>query len=183
MLSKIKIKAAALLIIALSLALIVAGCSSPGAGATTPPGNGATTSPATAAANGKTKATWVTAEQTPTSVAVPASIIDQKRIIHFWVEIPEGKMPFMAYNLEGKTYVRANLCVPCRSYNYSLDGGVLDCDTCGTRFNAKSGDGISGFCKDYPKALVPFTAQDGKPVMSVADAKTSYFNTLEPDWP
>ena len=171
MFSKFKIKAAALVIIGLSSVLAVAGCGAPATSTTTSP------------AAGKIKATWVTAEQSATSVAVPVSAIEQKGIIHFWVEIPEGKMPFMAYNLEGKTYVRANLCVPCRSYNYSLDGGVLDCDTCGTRFSAVTGDGISGVCKDYPKALVPFTPQDGKLVMSVEAAKNAYFDTLEPGWP
>jgi hypothetical protein len=33
-----------------------------------------------------------------------------------------------------------------------LNKDVLVCDRCGTRFKAKSGDGIDGACVDYPKA-------------------------------
>ncbi|KTB49288.1 putative membrane protein (DUF2318) [Dehalogenimonas alkenigignens] len=174
MFSKFRVKIAALMILA--LVLIVAGCSSGTSGTTT-------TQTGAAAVGGRIKATWITPKVVLDTVSVPAQVINQDTIVHFWVTIPEGQMPFMAYKLDNKQYVRANLCVPCRSYNYSLVGDVLQCDTCGTRFNAKTGDGIDGACVNYPKALVPYTNQGGDLAMTVADAKTSYFNTLEPGWP
>jgi nitrite reductase/ring-hydroxylating ferredoxin subunit len=168
MFSKLKVKAAALLIAV--LAVTVAGCS---------PGDPEYPTIGLE----KIKATWVTADLTAASVSVPVQAVDQNTIIHFWMKVPEGDMPFMAYELEGKTYVRANVCVPCRSYNFSLEGDELVCDTCGTRFSAVTGEGISGACKAYPKASVEFTTEGGKLVMAVDDAKTAYAATLEPGLP
>ena len=62
----------------------------------------------------------------------------------------------MAYDLAGEKYVRANVCPPCRSIGFSLAGDILVCNSCGTRFNVKTGDGISGARKDYPKAAVEY---------------------------
>ena len=168
------------LVAIMALMLILAACSS---GSPSAAGSSGTSDGASSTDKQRIKATWITPEKLGDSIALSASTIQDKRIVHFWVEITEGKMPFMAYKLDGKMYVRANLCVPCRSYNYSLEKGILVCDTCGTRFDAKSGDGISGACKAYPKALVPWTDNNGKLVIKNDDAKTAYLNTLEPGWP
>ena len=174
MFSRFRIKFLLAVLVVIALLVVVAGCSS--GAATKPP----TTNLAT---SGPIKATWINAPVSLDNVSVPVQSIDQKTMVHFWVTIPEGQMPFMAYKLSGVTYVRANLCVPCRSYNYSLVGDVLQCDTCGTRFNAKTGDGIDGACVNYPKAPVTFAAQGNDLVFSVDKAKTAYFNTLDPGWP
>jgi nitrite reductase/ring-hydroxylating ferredoxin subunit len=105
-------------------------------------------------------------------------------MLHFGITYGQGdRMNFMAYGLNGETYARANVCPPCRSVGFSLLGDILVCDSCGTRFNANTGDGISGACKDYPKAEVAYTISDGKLAMQYNDLVTAYADTGKPGWP
>jgi nitrite reductase/ring-hydroxylating ferredoxin subunit len=105
-------------------------------------------------------------------------------MLHFGITDGQGgRMNFMAYGLNGETYARANVCPPCRSVGFSLLGDILVCDSCGTRFDAITGNGISGACKDYPKAEVAHTISDGKLAMQYNDLVTAYANTGKPGWP
>ena len=130
------------------------------------------------------KATWITPVINGTSVSVPFSAIEQGKIVHFWVTMASGKEAFMAYKLDGTIYMRGNICVPCRSYDYSLQKGILVCDTCGTTFNAKTtAKGISGACVNYPKAEVKWQLENGDLVTTLADLNTAYQNTLQAGLP
>lgn len=88
-------------------------------------------------------------------------------------------MTFMAYSLDGGIYVRANVCPPCHSTGFSLDEDILVCDRCATRFEAQTGEGITGACVDYPKASVIYEISDNDIVMHSTDLATAYQNTLE----
>ena len=152
----------------LSLVLIIVGCSRPTSN-TTP--------------SGPIKATLVEPEVADGIVSVPVREVENNRNVSFKVETQDGNMTFMAYVLNGEVYVRANVCPPCRSTGFSLKGGTLICDRCATEFNAKTGQGISGACVDYPKASVLYEIKDGKVVMNSADLITAYQDTIEPGWP
>ena len=86
-------------------------------------------------------------------------------------------MAFMAYKLDGERHVRANVCPPCRSEGFSLSGDILVCDRCGTRFEASTGDGISGACKGYPKAEAAHVVSGGNLTMDIDDLVTAYQET------
>ncbi len=130
------------------------------------------------------KATWVKPQVSGETVSVPLSAINSDKIIHFSVGVALGKeIAFMAYELDGKTYVRSNVCPPCRSIGFSLNRDTLVCDTCKTTFKAKTGDGISGACVAYPKAAVPYQINGSDLVMRSNDLQSAYQNTLEPGWP
>jgi nitrite reductase/ring-hydroxylating ferredoxin subunit len=118
------------------------------------------------------------------SMSIPVSEIDSKTMLHFGiVDGQSNRMNFMVYGLNGETYARANLCPPCKSVGFSLLGDILVCDRCGTRFDAITGDGISGACRDYPKAAVAHTISDGRLAMQYGDLLTAYANTGKPGWP
>lgn len=91
-----------------------------------------------------------------------------------------NKMPFMAYMLDGKYYVRANVCVPCGSQSFTLQNGKLICNSCGTVFNATTGAGMSGVsaCMSYAKKPVVYTTDGGNLVMTLTDLTTAYQNTV-----
>jgi hypothetical protein len=89
----------------------------------------------------------------------------------------------MAYKLNGGRYVRANVCPPCRSVGFSLSGDILVCNSCGTRFKASTGAGISGACRDYPKAEVAHVISGDNLTMDIDDLVTAYENTQRPGWP
>jgi nitrite reductase/ring-hydroxylating ferredoxin subunit len=151
----------------LTLALIVAGCS--GSGDTTP--------------TGPIKATLIEPQVTDSVVSIPESQVESNWNVRFKVETQDGDMDFMAYVLDGKIYVRANVCPPCHSTGFSLDEDILICDRCATKFKAQTGQGISGACVDYPKASVTYEISGGDIVMDSTDLATAYQNTLNPGLP
>ena len=131
--------------------------------------------------------TWIGSEVLEiegNSLLLPTSEVASGRMLHFAITFGEGnKQNFMAYKLDGESHVRANVCPPCRSVGFSLAGDILVCTSCGTRFKASTGGGISGACKDYPKAEVVHTIRGDKITMELDDLLTAYQNTEKPGWP
>jgi nitrite reductase/ring-hydroxylating ferredoxin subunit len=133
--------------------------------------------------SGPIKAKLIEAQIDGDAVSIPVSDVESDWNTQFAIDSPSGKMNFMAYLLKNKIYVRADVCPPCRSIGYSLDGNTLVCDRCATTFKADTGDGVAGACVDYPKALVPYQISNGNIVMQQADLVTAYESTLNPGWP
>jgi nitrite reductase/ring-hydroxylating ferredoxin subunit len=133
--------------------------------------------------NQPVKATWVEPEITGDTVTLPVSALEDNEIIHFKLAGLNGDIAFMGYEIDGETNIRANLCPPCRSIGFSLNGDTLVCDTCRTQFEAKSGEGISGACVAYPKAEVAYKVSQGKIVMNAEDLLAATSKTAEPGWP
>lgn len=130
------------------------------------------------------KATRIEPQLAGDAVSIPVNEVSNNKIIHFKVSVALGsEIAFMAYEVDGKLNVRANVCPPCRSIGFSLSKDILVCDTCRTTFKAKTGEGISGACVAYPKAAVPYEINDGKIVMGSDDLVTAYQNTNEPGLP
>jgi len=129
-------------------------------------------------------ATWIKPQVAGDTVSIPVSGVNDNKIVHFNIAVALGsEMAFMAYDIDGKLNVRANVCPPCRSIGFSLSKDTLICDTCRTTFKAKTGDGISGACVGYPKAAVPYEISDGKIIMRGNDLLSAYQSTNEPGWP
>ncbi len=129
------------------------------------------------------KATWIEPEISGNTVSIPVSALKDNDIVHFKLAGLNGDIAFMGYEIDGQTNIRANLCPPCRSVGFSLNGETLVCDTCRTTFEAKTGDGISGACVAYPKAEVAFKVIQGKIVMNAGDLQQASIKTGEPGWP
>jgi len=129
---------------------------------------------------GEVKATWIPAQVGDDTVSIPANEVSNNTIVHFYMPAESGEIAFMAYDLNGNIYVRANVCPPCRSVGFSLDNDVLVCDTCSTTFEANTGEGISGACMNYPKASVSYEVTDGSLIMDSNDLLTAYQKTIQP---
>lgn len=129
------------------------------------------------------EATWIEPQVVGEIISIPISAVENYTITHFDFRAQDNDMTFMAYDLNGEIYVRANICPPCHSIGFSLDGDILVCDRCATKFNAQTGAGISGACVNYPKASVPYEVADGNIVMNSTDLITAYQDTIEPGWP
>jgi nitrite reductase/ring-hydroxylating ferredoxin subunit len=127
--------------------------------------------------------TWIGAEAIDiedNTLSIPASEVDSGKMIHFEVNPEEGdRMTFIAYKFGGKTYVRVSVCPPCGSEGFSLKGDTLDCDICHTKFNARTGKGISGECTDYQKADVLHIVSVDKITMGMDDLVIAHSNTME----
>ena len=124
------------------------------------------------------KPTWITPVVNGDSVSLLLATVQADTIVHFFVTTSDGKESFMAYQYGGTTYVRADICVPCRSIDFSLKGDILVCDSCGTTFSATTGKGVSGACKAYPKSEVKWQNTSGNLVVSMSDLATAYRNTV-----
>ena len=132
---------------------------------------------------GAIKATWIEPQVVGDTVSIPVSEVEDNKIVHFKLVTLGGDIAFMAYELGVEVYIRSNVCPPCRSVGFSLQGDTLVCDTCKTTFNAKTGDGIEGACMNFPKASVPYELRDGNLAMKGADLTAAYQSTLNPGWP
>jgi len=132
--------------------------------------------------NERIKATWIEPQVAGDTASIPASEVQENGNVHFNLKTQGEDMNFMAYVLDGETFVRANVCPPCRSKGFSLEQAILICDTCATTFNAQTGSGIAGACVDYPKASVSYDIQDGNIVMNIASLAGAYQDTIELGW-
>jgi len=128
-------------------------------------------------------ATWIEPQVVDDIVSIPVSEVEDNGHVHFNVEIQGEDMNFMGYVLDGEVFIRANVCPPCGSIGFSLDGDILICDRCATTFESETGEGIQGACVDFPKALVPYEIDGGNLVMQDTDLIAAYEDTLGPGWP
>jgi nitrite reductase/ring-hydroxylating ferredoxin subunit len=124
--------------------------------------------------------TWIDASVEGNTVSIPVSLVENGTIVNFRATYQGTSMAFMAYKLGEQIYVRTALCPPCRSESFSLDGDVLDCDTCHSRFSATTGEGLKGACQAYPKAEVQYTVAGDKLTMDITHLATAYENTNNP---
>jgi len=129
------------------------------------------------------EATWINPQVLGDIISIPISEVENDKIMHFEFTTQDKDMTFMAYDLSGEIYVRANICPPCRSIGFSLRQSTLVCDTCGTVFDAKTGAGINGACVAYPKAAVAYEIRDGSIVMKGSDLLAAYQDTVNPTQP
>jgi nitrite reductase/ring-hydroxylating ferredoxin subunit len=127
--------------------------------------------------------TWIDPLVEGDLVSIPLSELGSDKIVHFAVTAEGARMTFMAYELGEQVYVRAAICPPCRSQSFSLEGDTLVCDTCGTKFRASDGQGISGACKSYPKAEVAYAVAGDRLTVTMDDLVAAYENTNIPGLP
>jgi nitrite reductase/ring-hydroxylating ferredoxin subunit len=129
------------------------------------------------------EATWINPQVLGDIISIPISEAENDKIMHFEFTTQDEDMTFMAYDLSGEIYVRANICPPCHSIGFSLQESTLVCDTCGTVFDARTGAGINGACVGYPKAAVAYEIGDGSIVMKGSDLLAAYQDTVNPAQP
>lgn len=183
-----------LVLLAVAVLLVASGCignkssTTSNVGTDTLSSNGASTSsssPSTtsnvrqAASGEKVKGTWITAEASADQISIPVKSIDDNINVHFNVTTDAGELPVMAYRYNDKIYVKSNECVPCGSIGYSLLDGTLVCDTCGTVFDAVTGDGIKGGCVAFAKASIPYTISGDKITIKTSDVVTAHKKTTK----
>ena len=129
------------------------------------------------------EATWINPQVLGDIISIPISEVENDKIMHFEFATQDKDMTFMAYDLSGEIYVRANICPPCHSIGFSLQESTLVCDTCGTVFDARTGAGINGACVAYPKTAVSYEIKGGNITMQGTDLLTAYQDTVNPAQP
>lgn len=179
---KASMRLISIFVVILGITAILAACSQgfSGAGGAQPAQAASTTSATgpTSKSNVAYHPKSLKPEISGSSVSVPLGEVEQAGNANFFVGTPAGTMSFMVYVLDGKDYVRADICPPCGSRSFTLQGGRLICDSCGTVFDGATGAGVRGACVAYPKASVPYVTGNGNITMTANDLATAYQNTL-----
>ena len=67
-------------------------------------------------------------------------------------------LPLLAYvSPSGRLVVATSMCEPCHSYVFHIEGNELVCNTCLTRWDLNTLEGVEGGCLDYPPKEVTAT--------------------------
>lgn len=70
-------------------------------------------------------------------------------------------LPLMAYiTPAGRLTVATSFCEPCYSRQFRIEGDVLVCNTCSTRWALADLSGLSGGCIDYPPQDLEYTVNE-----------------------
>lgn len=104
-----------------------------------------------------------TADQSAEGMTIPLAELKKDYIVGAVYDrtnpMPEGYqmaaggniLPVLAYIApSGKLVVATSFCEPCRSTTFHLEGNILVCDVCFTRWELNTLLGIGGGCFDYP---------------------------------
>jgi len=129
----------------------------------------------------KISMTEVTPEIANGQVKLSLSALEQNSILYAMYDpnfdIGNGQkgLPVMAYlTPAGRVMVAVSFCEPCYSRKFHIDGDVLVCDTCFTRWALADLAGLSGGCTKYPPREINYTVDKtaDKIVINENDLKT-----------
>ena len=94
---------------------------------------------------------------------IPLEVVKEKKLVSFSYVNKENQLPLMAYiTSKGILITAVSMCEPCRSTKFHIEGTNMVCNTCGTRWDLESLNGISGGCLTYPPDAIGHVIQDGK---------------------
>lgn len=122
--------------------------------------------------------TNITAAQDDTGFSVSLDDVVAKKIVRFDYARPDGQVvPMLAYVKPlGGLFVGVSYCPPCQGEGQRIEvDGSLTCESCGTKRNLETNEGISGACKLYPVDEIPASVEGDRIVIDsgVLDTWTS----------
>jgi hypothetical protein len=87
-----------------------------------------------------------------------------------WQSITGGKIPLISYIApSGNLVVATSFCEPCKSTSFHIEGNTLVCDTCFTKWDLNTLQGVSGGCTAYPPQALKAQREGGNIVVATAD--------------
>ncbi len=94
---------------------------------------------------------------------VSLAAVKEKKLVSFTYDKKGKQIPLMAYlTPAGKLITAVSMCEPCRSTKFHIEGERMVCNTCGTKWELESLQGIEGGCLKYPPDVVAHTLQGNK---------------------
>lgn len=138
-------------------------------------------SPGTQTANtggtggGNIEMTDIKATVAGNQISVPIDAVKKDKFVYFEYTGGAKPVPLLAYvGPSGKIIAAVSMCEPCKSTRFHIEGDELVCNTCGTRWELETHEGISGGCPEYPPDILTAKTEGGNlviPVDSVANWK------------
>lgn len=94
---------------------------------------------------------------------IPLEMVKEKKLVSFTYGKKERQLPLMAYiTPKGLMVTAVSVCEPCKSTKFHIEGNSMVCNTCGTRWDLESLNGISGGCLKYPPDVIGHEIEGGK---------------------
>jgi len=80
-------------------------------------------------------------------------------------------LPMLAYiEPDGELITAVSMCEPCKSSKFHIEPDeTLTCDTCNTKYDIQTLEGIKGQCVDYPPDEVNYKITSGKVLIDEAE--------------
>jgi len=103
---------------------------------------------------------------------IPLDAVKEKKMVSFAYsrQGQQSPLPLMAYIApSGKLITAVSMCEPCRSTKFHIEGERLACNTCGTKWELESLQGIEGGCLKYPPEVITHRLQGNKILIKEAD--------------
>ena len=90
------------------------------------------------------------------AVEVPLGLVKTNRLVSFEYQLPDGRIPLLAYiTPSGKLVTAVAICEPCNSTRFHIEANEMVCNSCFTRWELETLKGISGGCLNYPPDALP----------------------------
>jgi hypothetical protein len=87
-----------------------------------------------------------------------------------WQSITGGSLPLISYVApSGNLVVATSVCEPCKGIAFHIEGNALVCNTCFTKWDLNTLEGISGGCTAYPPQPLQGQNQNGTIVVNTGD--------------
>jgi len=87
-----------------------------------------------------------------------------------WQSITGGSLPLISYVApSGNLVVATSFCEPCKSIAFHIEGNTLVCNTCFTKWDLNTLQGISGGCTSFPPQPLQAQNQNGTIIVNTGD--------------
>ncbi len=105
----------------------------------------------------------VEATATGGAIELPLDAVKDKKLVSFSYGNKEKRLPLMAYiTPSGKLVTAMSVCEPCRSNKFHIEGNNMVCNSCFTKWDLETLEGLSGGCLKYPPDVLAHTVQGNK---------------------
>lgn len=103
-------------------------------------------------------------------IELPLQAIKDNKLVSFSYRAGATEVPLLAYiTPSGKLVTAVSMCEPCRSTKFHIEGDILVCNSCGTRWELETLRGISGGCLGYPPDALGNKVQGENVLIKVQD--------------
>lgn len=117
--------------------------------------------------NVKIEMAEITPEIDNGQIKIPLASLEENSIIYAMVdpdrEIGNGQtgLPLMSYlTPAGRVMVASSFCEPCYSRKFHIEGDVLVCNVCSTRWALADLTGLGGGCVKYPPQEIKYSVDE-----------------------
>lgn len=105
-------------------------------------------------------------------ISIPVDDVRNNKLVAFDYNSGTKTIPLTAWvTPSGAIKTAIRMCEPCNSTSFRIEGNILVCNTCGTRWDLETLKGISGGCVNYPPDPMPSIIEGGNVIIDAGPVK------------